>query len=176
MYSIHQTFISFVLERTLVDKDTLDLDTDEEDVSSIPLKTSRRFGKKHDQDSVSDSKPTTRARRSIAPTSNISKTVSVENKKPSRRSIAVIPSANITKVKTNTTRRRDKTTTVADGAGDRKRPSKQSAADDRSVTKTSYRAKNLIESVQYGQLRSCCVHFMCRKLYFEISLESCGMS
>ena len=150
MYCIHQTFISFVLERTLVDKDTLDLDTDEEDVNSIPLKTSRSFGKKHDQDSVSDSKPTTRARRSIASTSNISNTVSVENKRPSRRSIAVIPSANITKERINTTRRRDKTTTVAYGAGNNKRTTKQSAAEDRSVTKTSYRAKSLIESVQYG--------------------------
>ena len=148
MYCIHQTFISFVVERTLVDKDTLDLDMDEEDFNSIPLKTSRSFGKKHDQDS--DSKPTTRARRSIASTSNISNTVPVENKKPSRRSIAVIPSANITKEKTNTTRSRDKTTTVADGTGDRKRSTKRSAAEDRSVTKTSYRAKNLIESVQYG--------------------------
>ena len=150
MYCIHQTLISFFVERTLVDKDTLDLDTDEEDVNSIPLKTSRSFGKKHDQVSVSDNKPTTRARRSIASSSNISNTVSVENKKPSRRSIAVIPSTNITKEKSNTTRSRDKTTTVADGAGDRKRPTKRSAAESRSVTKTSYRAKNLIESVQYG--------------------------
>ena len=147
MCCMHHTFISYVVERTLVDKDTLDLDTDEEDVNSIPLKTS---SKKNDQDSVSDSKPTTRARRSIASTSNISNAVSVQNKKPSRRSIAVIPSANITKERTNTTRRRDKTTIVADGAGGRKRPSKQSAAEGRSVTKTAYRAKNLIESVQYG--------------------------
>ena len=176
MYCIHQTFISFVVERTLVDKDTLDLDTDEEDVSSIPLKTSRSFGKKYDQVCVSDNKPTTRARRSIASTRNISNTVSVESKKPSRRSIAVIPCANINNEKTNTTRSRDKTITVSDGAGGRKRPTKRSAAEDRSITKTSYRAKNLIESVEYGQLKSCCVRFMCRNLYIGISLESCGMS
>lgn len=133
----------FVAERTFIDKDVFALDSDGSDESQIyPVKSSRvsktvknEHLKSENQLSTTKSKPTTRTRRSIASTR--ADNITAEGvRKPSRRSIAVMPSA---------TRDKEGSTPAAP------QRTKRAASERKSHNKSLSKATNLIESVQYGE-------------------------